>query len=316
MKDKKLLSFLILTYRHFDGIYETLDSLFEQDYPEIEIVISDDGSPNYKEEIVPIKEYIESHKSENIKNVIYNHLEPNQGTVQNINSAIKCSNGFYIKDLGADDTLATKDALTRFVGFLEESDVEICFAKVMGILDDGTKVPHLAACEEDYDLLKSLTPMQMRDRLFVRNFLPAPAWMAKRTLFEKYGFYPVKTRLIEDYPYWITLCNQNVRFGFLDEVLVIYKQNGISSAGSYSKAFMDDMFVIYNHYIFPYDKRFGVFQPFYNWLKKMGLNTYVAKAEWDEYHMWKKILAYVKYGPFFFYIWLGNQKYKKLNESK
>ena len=55
----ELFSFWILTYLKFDGVYATLDSLFQQDYPEIELIISDDGSPNYYDEIEKIKEYEE-----------------------------------------------------------------------------------------------------------------------------------------------------------------------------------------------------------------------------------------------------------------
>ena len=30
---KDLISFVIMTYKNFDGIYDTLDSVFRQDYP-------------------------------------------------------------------------------------------------------------------------------------------------------------------------------------------------------------------------------------------------------------------------------------------
>ena len=54
----QLLSFCILTYKNFDGIIDTLDSLFQQDHPCIELIISDDGFTNYEEHIQEIKQYI------------------------------------------------------------------------------------------------------------------------------------------------------------------------------------------------------------------------------------------------------------------
>lgn len=307
----KLLSFCILTYRNFDGIYNTLDSLFSQDYPCIELIISDDGSPNYEEHIDGIKQYVEEHKSRNIVDVRYNRMNPNVGTVKHINAVLKMAKGTYFKDLGADDVLNCPDALSKYVSFLENNDYEICFARMRGVRENGEYVYHLAACEDDYDLLRSLTVEQTLNRLFARNFLPAPAWCAKRSLFGKYGYYSETTRLIEDYPYWIHLCRQGVRFGYMDDRLIDYRLNGVSSGGFYNEKFMDDMVAIYENNIFPYDKRFGIFQPMYNLLKRMGLNTYYAKARWSEYSTGQKIGAYLKYGPFFFYIWIGNHKYKK-----
>lgn len=312
-ESKKLLSFCILTYRNFDGIFDTLDSLFIQDYPCIELIISDDGSPNYEEHIDGIMQYVEQHKSENIVDVRYNRMNPNVGTVKHINAVFKMAKGAYIKDLGADDVLNCPDALTKYVSFLENSDYEICFARMRGVRPDGQYVYHLASCEDDYDLLRSLSVEQTLNRLFARNFLPAPAWCAKRTLFTKYGYYSEVTKLIEDYPYWIHLCRQGVRFGYIDDRLIDYRLNGVSSGGFYSEKFMDDMVSIYENCIFPYDKRFGILQPLYNQLKRMGLNTYYAKARWDKYTIGQKVGAYLKYGVFFFYIWIGNRKYEKMN---
>ena len=141
------------------------------------------------------------------------------------------------------------------------------------------------------------------NRLFVRNCLPAPAWCAKRELFEKNGYFLTTVKLIEDYPYWIHLCLNEEKIGFLDEVLIEYRLDGVSSKGQYSITFMKDMFVIYNNYIFPYDKRFSIFQPIYNWLKVQGLNAYYDKARWIELDRRQKLKSYLKYGLMYLYIW-------------
>ena len=63
----------------------------------------------------------------------------------------------------------------------------------------------LLACESDYNLLKGYSVEETKNRLFKRNFLPAPAWIADKRLFEEYGLFLEDTRLIEDYPYWISI---------------------------------------------------------------------------------------------------------------
>lgn len=310
----QLLSFIVLTYRNFDGIYETLDSLFNQDYPQIELIISDDGSPNREEYMDDIKEYIETHRNSRIVNVIYNLLEENVGTVRNVNSALRCANGVYIKELGADDTLNGTDALSKYVAFLEESGLDICFSKLQGVTEDGQIIPSLASCIDDYTEVRKMTPTQICNQLFVRNFLPAPAWCAKKDLFEKYGYCFEEIRLIEDYPYWIHLSLSGVHFGFMDDVLINYKMSGVSSTGTYGMAFMNDMLKIYDQYIFPNDKRYGCLQKIYNQLKRMGLNTYIAKAQWDSYSVGTRIAKGITYAPFFLYIRMGEAKTAKKNK--
>lgn len=308
MEEEKLFSFAVLTYRHFDGVIGTVESVFAQDYPQIELILADDGSDNYETEIGKIREYIENNKPRNIVHVQYLRFEKNQGLVKNMNQAIKGASGYYFKGMGTGDKLACPDALSKYVHYLEENQVRIVFAKLMGVTPDGKEVRHLAACEENYDLLRSMNCEQLRDRLFSRNCLPAPAWCTKKELFEKDGLFHEDTRLIEDYSYWITLCNNHEKIGFMDDVLVCYELDGISSAGSYSTQFMKDLITIYDKYIFPADKRMGVVQPVYNALKRGGLNAYMAKAEWKDYNAAKKLKAYAKYGLFFGYIWVEKKK--------
>ncbi|MCR5369938.1 MAG: glycosyltransferase, partial [Clostridium sp.] len=188
--EKGLVSFIIATYRHFEGVYPTLDSLFMQDYPRVEIIFSDDGSPEYEKEIPAVKAYVEAHKGPNIVRVLYNRLPENQGTIRNCNSAYRLASGEYLKDLAPEDTLSRPDALRRYVDFLEKEKVLCCFSRQEGVDASGKLVPHLASSAEDYETLASLSPDQLRKRLFVRNCLPAPAFFAKTELFRTYGYYP------------------------------------------------------------------------------------------------------------------------------
>ena len=310
--EKGMISFIIPTYRRFDGVRATLKSLFEQDYPRIELILTDDGSPEYETEIPGIREYIEKYRSANIVQVRYNHLPENQGTIRNCNKAYRMAEGEYLKDLSPEDVLARRDALSRYVSFLEEKKCLCCFAKQQGVDGDGNLIQHLASSAEDYDVMARMTPEELRNRLFVRNCLPAPAFFAKTELFRQYGYYPEEVRLIEDYPYWLHLCAENVKIGFLDEILIHYRLNN-SGMGSYSPAFMEDMQIIYEKFIFPYDHRYGALQPIYNKLKKAGLNAYTDRARWEGYTTGQKAIAMLKHGAFFTYIRAGEVRLKKMN---
>ncbi len=311
---EELVSVVVLTYKNINGLYETLKSVFAQDYGNIEVIVSDDGSPDFKNHISEIEDFFRKNAKSNIKDYCINALDVNVGTVKNLNSALKKAKGKYIKGISSDDTFTCNDALSRMVKFIKNSDFLIAFAKMRGVTPKGEYKYELASCESDYDMLRKLTPQETLNKLFWRDFLPAPAWIIDRELFEKYGYFKEDTRLIEDYPYWIYLCLNDVSFGYIDEVLINYKMSGVSSTGSYNEAFMNDMFSIYEKYIFPYDKRYGAFQGLYNKLKMGGLNYYMSEAKRSKMTKGQRTWARIKYFPFHVYVKSQNKKVEKANQ--
>lgn len=230
-----------------------------------------------------------------------------------MNSGLGFCKGEFIKAISSEDTLNSCDAISKYVDFLLSTDFLIVFAKMRGITQNGEIKNELLACESDYDMLKKLNPKETANRLFKRNFLPAPAWMIRKALFERYGLFPEKSRLIEDYPYWITLSLQDVSFGYLDEVLIDYRLSGESSGGTYGKTFMNDMNIIYDNFIFPNDRRFGIFQKPYNGIKRSGLNFYTTLANWSELSTGARLWARIKYCHFFLYTWLQKKNINRKN---
>ncbi|MBR1508289.1 MAG: glycosyltransferase [Eubacterium sp.] len=303
---KGRVTVIVLSYRKMKGIYESLKSILSQDYSDIEVIISDDGSAEFPPHEAKIIKYIETHKKDNLSNYIINHLPVNQGTVKNVNSAIRLSSGEYIKLLAAEDILAYPEALSDYVSHASTHPELLFFGKVCGITKDGKKVHELLSCESDYDLLKTYTAKDIHNRLMSRNFLPAPAGFIKKKAFEKYGLFDEDIRLIEDYSYWLKLSGAGEEFGFIDKVMIYYKATGVSSQGNYSRMFMDDLVKIYDKYIFPCDRRFGPLQGVYNFLKREGLNFYIAKAGWKDYSLSKRLYVYHRYFPFFAYTKLQN----------
>lgn len=295
----RLLSILVLSYNNLDRVYGTLDSIFQQDYPALELILSDDASADFAAQQPRVTAYIDAHQRPNLQRVQWVSHPQNVGTVRNLNDAIQASRGDYLYSFSPEDELAHEKALSHMVQALEKSGLDICFGRMAGVTRDGKTVLYLPSCESNYDLLKSYTVEQTRNRLFSRNFLPGACKIMTRRLFEDNGLYPESIRLIEDYPYWLILTKNGVPFAYLDEVILRYRLSGVSSAGHYSEAFMADMFKIYDEFIFPYDRRFGPLQGIYNLLKRHGLQFYLAKARWPRLTRGKRFLLRIRYLPFF-----------------
>lgn len=109
---KPLITVYITNYNYAKYIEKAIDSVLEQSFQNIEIIIIDDGSTDNSREI--IKKYLDYNKIKII-------FQQNKGLNISNNLAIKLANGKYIIRLDADDYLE-KDALKIMVETLEKDD--------------------------------------------------------------------------------------------------------------------------------------------------------------------------------------------------
>lgn len=96
-----LVSIVVVTYRHADYVDETLSScvLQAQDYPSLEIIVADDGSPDDTQD--RIRDW-QARYPALIKPVL---APENRGLAANFTAAKKAATGEYIAWLGGDDVM-------------------------------------------------------------------------------------------------------------------------------------------------------------------------------------------------------------------
>jgi glycosyltransferase involved in cell wall biosynthesis len=312
MTEEGLVSIIILSYKNINAIIDTLQSVINQRYEPIEVIFADDGSEGFNSVTERILKMV---SDSTIKRSVILHADTNQGTVKNVNGALKEARGEYIKLLAAEDELSNPDAISDYVSFVNETEASVVFARMVGVTLEGEYRKKLISCESNYDRLKSYDIEEQKNRLFARNYLPAPAAFFQRKVFDQYGFFDEDIRLIEDYPYWLMLSCRGVKFYYLDKFEVVVRLSGVSSSGSYSEMFMNDMNVIYKKYIFPYDCRFGILQKPYNSLKKMGLRFYMEKARLSKYSRIRRVCFYILYLPFIIYSGWINRSIERKNRK-
>ena len=287
VKDKEpLASVLLLVYRNFDGIWGSLDSVFSQTYGNIELIISDDGSPEYHEYEADVKAYIEKRKRENITSVIFNHLENNVGTTKNCNIAIKIANGKYIKMLSPYDSLHDGEMIKKCVEYCEETGAEIVvgqtFVKrreIYGDVEDSIKNTPLyrfrarngrkcilTPTTVDIKKLRKMKQSECLRLLSTWPIISTPSVFYKKDLFDRTGGYLDLSRLIEDMPYWPKLAREGVPFHFVDIIMVDYSLNGMSNGGGHSQEFKQDYARIMKNIYIKNEYRGGIFN---GWLKSV-----------------------------------------------
>ncbi len=119
-----LLSVLIPVYNGAQFIHECLDSVFNQTYSNLEILISDDGSTDDS------KELLDQLKDPRIK--IFYHKRQ-QGWVANCNFLISKVKGSYFSILPQDDLIPPKYLETLFKKFNKNDNRVNCFPYVQSI---------------------------------------------------------------------------------------------------------------------------------------------------------------------------------------
>jgi len=248
MRDKKefpLVTVEMLTYKKFDYLEAALNSVFAQDYPNIEIIISDDGSPNF------YKEYIENiinKKTNNIKNVQIIHHKVNLGTVKNLNNCIKLSSGKYFIGLSSDDLFADERVISDVVNYFEKSGALIITSK-RAVFENNLN---------DYKVLPEQKDIQYfyNDKLFQRlvigNFISGACTFYSKELFKKMGLFDEEYILLEDYPYYLFLARNNIKFHFLDRITVFYRLGGISTSKQINPVLKKDGLLAIKKEILPY----------------------------------------------------------------
>ncbi|MBN1469629.1 MAG: glycosyltransferase family 2 protein [Fusobacteriaceae bacterium] len=106
------VSICIPTYNNSKVLERLLKSVFEQDYKDFEIIITDNSD---NESVLEIASKYSCSQLFYIKN------EKNIGAVPNWNKLLSLANGEYIKFMFADDWFSFKNSLSKFVDMIEKT---------------------------------------------------------------------------------------------------------------------------------------------------------------------------------------------------
>jgi glycosyltransferase involved in cell wall biosynthesis len=275
-----LVSVAVITYNSSEYVLETLESIKEQTYQNIELIVSDDASTDNTVELC--KEWVENNKARFVRTKILTVFQ-NTGISANCNRAVRACNGEWIKVIAGDDALFP-DAIEKVIDFLVQnpqiSVLETNSSYYQGRFEEKNRVEHWAPplwffCEK-------ITAQQQFRELLINGFLHAPSMFYKKDVFDKVGLFDERFKLIEDRPFWIKITKAGYKIYRFDVLTVKYRLHS-KSVFSFKKEellFNDFYKVMYDMYkiiIFPEVNWFVKFA--FSWeyyalrfLDKMGLN--------------------------------------------
>lgn len=121
-KMQPLVSIIVATYRRDEVLWNALQSLTNQSYSNIEVVLVDDNDvPEWNEKIEIIAEKFRTEHPSIMFQYIINH--PNQGSAKTRNIGIMAAKGEYITFLDDDDVYFA-EKVEKQVSFMEEKKLD------------------------------------------------------------------------------------------------------------------------------------------------------------------------------------------------
>jgi len=198
------VSIHVISYNQERYIAEALESAVNQEYPNLEVVVSDDASTDGTGEI--IREMQAAHPGKII--ALFN--QANAGITVNANKALQACSGDYIAFLGGDDVLLPGKIAAQMAWFLEDPNRVLCGHKTDVFYEDGSKAPKLdrETCREG-----------VGPELIIRDGAPfcGSAVMVKASAIPPHGFdetIPIASDLL----FWIDVLSSGGAFGYVDGV--------------------------------------------------------------------------------------------------
>lgn len=133
MEQTQLVSVIVPLYNAEKYIEETMESILNQTYKNIEIVIVDDGSKDQSSSIV---KNLKKKYPEQIKYI----LQENQGVSVARNTGIENASGEYISFLDSDD-LWHPTKIEKQITSMQKSNMNACYCGYMNFYEEtGEKV--------------------------------------------------------------------------------------------------------------------------------------------------------------------------------
>ncbi|MEN6471864.1 MAG: glycosyltransferase [Clostridiaceae bacterium] len=291
-----LVSCVILTYNHFEHLFQTLDSVFMQEYPNIELILLDDGSKDFPAE--SIKNYIEKRKGPNICGYKVRQQHLNVGTVKNLNTALRLACGEYIMDIGCGDCFYEPNTFSKVVNRLEVTGWDMVSCRRLRCSEEDLSPLGYMPEDRDLQVIEQLNTPERQYRAFVsgKYFNMASGSSVYRTKkhLNMHGYYDEDYRLWEDGPFYTRYTREgNLIHTAYDIISIKYRDGGISTLTNISNAasmvarqLWQDAQKYLEKEVIPYKERFTLIE----W------QSIMLRVKWSEAKsIFDKLLALAKY---------------------
>jgi glycosyltransferase involved in cell wall biosynthesis len=201
-KELPLVSVLTPAYNAGRFLKETLSSVLNQDYGNVEHIVVNDGSNDDTEEI--LKEF---RSNRNLHWI----TQANRGLAEAVNRAVQIASGEFLIWLNADDLFVHNGVVRQAVSKFLLQEVDIVYGH-MCIIDENSRILNIQYAPPSLD---SRT-------LSIGHF--AACIFYRKEVFERYKLDP-HMRFGVDYDQCLRMAVGRCKFGFIDHPLIAWRRH-------------------------------------------------------------------------------------------
>jgi glycosyltransferase involved in cell wall biosynthesis len=212
-----LVSVRIPAYNHAPYIERCLDSVINDDYPNKELVIIDDGSRD--DTYALIRDWAEKNGD---RLPIRHFTQPNAGLCNTLNRLIDLCRGEYLVSLASDDVLLP-GGIARRVRYLQEHAAEMAVIGDCQVIAEDDRPLHASAMEQLFhaDKRRYLTKEGIKEQVVGRWAVAGPALMVRKDIYDIIGRYD-SHYLVEDWHLYLRMVERDL-LGFVPETVSAYR---------------------------------------------------------------------------------------------
>jgi glycosyltransferase involved in cell wall biosynthesis len=223
---RPLVSVICLCYNHERFVAEAIQSVLDQTYDNVQLIVVDDASTDSSTTI--IRDLVVKHPF--IETLL---LTENLGNCRAFNRGLALARGEFVIDLATDDVMMP-DRITQQVDLFSSLDDSygVVFTDATYIDEKGGFLRDHYAYLFKKGLLQTIPQGDVYSRIIAQYFICSPTMMVrKKVLDEMHGY--DETLSYEDFDFWIR-SSRNYRYAFLDRKLTSVRRSTRSmSAGWY-----------------------------------------------------------------------------------
>jgi len=209
-ENKPLITIIVAVLNNKESLERCIESVNNQTYPYRELIIIDGGSKDGTVEIL----------KNNDNKIAYWESKPDRGIYHAFNKAIKYAQGEWIYFLGSDDYLWTSDVLEKVAQNIRtiHNSVRLVYGRIN----------HLRL---DNRIIKTTGAEWNKNKIdFSRMPIDHQALFHHSTIFEEYGLYDEKYKIISDYEFQMRIFAQYGEMGrFIPVTIAGHRYGGLST---------------------------------------------------------------------------------------
>jgi glycosyltransferase involved in cell wall biosynthesis len=205
------VSLITVTFNSALTLADTINSIRDQDYSNIEYIIIDGNSNDRTVQLI----------KENLDVVSSWISEPDTGLYDAMNKGIKMATGEIVGIINSDDFYHRKDAISKIVEGFSRKEIQCVFADVRFVKSNNLEKTIRYYSSKKFNL-----------GAFSWGFMPAhPTFFTFRCNFEKFGFYRTDFKIAADFELLVRfLYKHKLPFKYLPVDLMKMRLGGLSTA--------------------------------------------------------------------------------------